>query len=162
MRNFLIRHLFKVGLDAVPAAYLGDGTRIVISACAVIGFEVLRLVTFALVILSGVFAAMLSGCDATPRECSGPPVYHRATLSVDLCPITFADIEATYRHRLEELGGCPLYLYRDEWCPSIDTADPAPESAAWFAYAFEQATWCHDLYWPRGAYCHGLAEGRYP
>lgn len=104
----------------------------------------------------GTAAPVVSACHERT------PVYHRATLTVDSCPMTWADVEAEYRHKLEELGGCPFYLYRDEWCPSIDVPEAAPESAAWFGRAFAAAGTCRDLYWPRGGYCHALEEGRFP
>lgn len=127
----------------------------------------LRLFALSLVLFSFLPGCGRSSLRAEPEPVSTEcrevsPVYHRATLSVDSCPMTWADVEAEYRHKLEELGGCPFYLYRDEWCPSIDLPEAAPESAAWFGRAFSMAGTCRDLYWPRGAYCHAMEEGRFP
>lgn len=175
MLSRLALHFRSIALRALPAQWdRSEGSTIstMIGACALMVAR-LALYVAAVVLALGFVAFLLSGCGRSSvrssepptasEECREPtPVYHRATLSVDSCPMTWADVEAEYRHKLETLGGCPFYLYRDEWCPAIDVPEAAPESVAWFGHAFSMAGTCRDLYWPRGAYCHALEEGRFP
>lgn len=107
-----------------------------------------------------------SGCtppeEATPLPLGGGSYYHPGENTRDGNFTSCVDMDAMYQERLEELGGCPYYLFPGECLEHWDRAeDPAaPGScgaeAVWWVEVWNRSHTCRDLYWSRGAYCHSL------
>jgi hypothetical protein len=93
---------------------------------------------------------VLAACDARGPGDGGVP--DGAVTDAAPVPTPCASTERAYHDALERLGGCPYYLYRDEWCrPSACD----PNVGTWWVDLWTTVPTCRDLYWSRGAYCGG-------